>query len=207
MRMLVSLLCGCGSLMSAADLVERPLYLAAEMLPSNFQSTVSSANGTFQGEDNAANLGIVAGIRWSFAPAGWSQGPVLGIEGAIERADFDTGYHQAAEVRAVGAWAFALNRAWLLQTGVRVGYGLSQLQLGVTGGSDVSSHGLGRSFEPNVETVWSFSERGRLLLGAGWRTSTYDYSDHGVDITLLNRGLTARFGIEWQFSVAPARLQ
>jgi hypothetical protein len=206
-RALVPMLWGCGSLLNAADLVERPLYLAAEILPSEFRSTVGSANGTFQGEDQATHLGLAAGMRWSFAPSGWTQGPVLGFEGAVDRAEFDTGHQQTAEVRAVGAWAFALDRAWLVQAGMRVGYGLSQLDLVVAGGTDFSSHGFGRSLEPNVEVVWSYSERGRVLLGAGWRTSTYDYSHQGVDITLVNRGLTARLGFEWQFSVAPARLQ
>jgi hypothetical protein len=207
MPTVISLLWGMGTALSAADVVERPLYVAGEILPSTFRSTVNSNNGTFHGEDTAANLGLAAGIRWSFAPAGWSQGPVLGVEGAVEQARFDTGSHQAAEVRAVGAWAIAINHQWLVQAGVRAGYGISQLHLGVTGGSDVSTGGIGRSIEPSIEAVWSVSERGRLLLGVGWRNSIYDYSSNGVDITLLNRGLTARFGFEWQFSVAPARLQ
>lgn len=199
--------CLCSSTVTAADLVERPLYAAFEVLPSTFRSTVTSRNGTFSGEDSVPNLGLAAGMRWSFASAGWSQGPVLGGEAAVENAQFDTGSHRAAEVRAVANWAVAVDHDWIIQAGMRAGYGLSRLELGVRQGNDVSATGRGHSFEPNAEVVWSFSERGRLLMGAGWRTATYDYRDDGLDITLLNRGMTFRLGLEWQFSVAPARLR
>jgi len=61
--------------------------------------------------------------------------------------------------------------------------------------------------EPNAEVLWAFSERGRLSLGGGWRTSHYAYEGDGLDIELVNDGPTVRIGIEWQLSVAPQRLR
>lgn len=193
--------------LSAADVAERPLYFAVELLPSDFRSTVTSDNGSFNGHDSALNVGVAAGLRWSFAPVGWSHGPVVGVEAAVESATFDNGGHQVAELRGLAGWAVAVDRRWVVQLSLRGGYGLSRLQLGVEGGSDVDEGGRGWSLEPNVEVLWAFSERGRLSLGGGWRTSHYTYAGNGLDINLVNDGPTIRIGIEWQLSVAPKRLR
>lgn len=190
-----------------ADVAERPLYMALEWLPTDFESTVESPNGTFRGEDSVPNLGLAIGLRWSFAPAGWTQGPVLGTEIAGESASFDDGSHRAVELRGLACWAVAINREWLAQVGVRGGYGLSRLEMAVSGGSDISASGTGWSMEPNIEVLWGINERARLSLGLGWRTSSYEYSDGDLDISLSNDGLAARLGLEWQLSVAPQRLR
>ena len=141
-RILISV-CLSASALAAADLVERPLYAALEILPSNFHSTVTSRNGTFTGDDSVPNLGVATGIRHSFAAAGSSQGLVLGFETAVENAEFDAGSHRAAALRVAASWATAVDRAWIIRTGVRFGYGLSRLDLGIPQGNDVSATGLG----------------------------------------------------------------
>jgi hypothetical protein len=121
--------------------------------------------------------------------------------------EFVNGGHQVAELRGLAGWAVAVDRRWVVQLSLRGGYGLSRLQLGVEDGSDVDQSCSGWSLEPNAEVLWAFSERARLSLGGGWRTSHYAYAGNGLDIDLVNDGPTVRIGIEWQLSVAPQRLR
>jgi hypothetical protein len=197
-----------ASAAATADIAERPFYAAVEMLPSEFTSTVEGVNGTFHGSDSAPNLGVAVGLRWSFARSGASMGPVLGVELATERAEFETGDHTASELRAAAFWAVAIDRDWTAQAGMRAGYGLSTLDLAATPTSiGFSGDGTGWSMEPGAEVLWSFAPRWRLSLGAGWRSASYSYSSDGLDLTLDNSGLSVRAGLEWQLSVAPGTLE
>jgi len=172
-------------------------YLAMELLPSSFRSTVESRNGTFQAWDTAPNYGIAVGRRWPFIAEGKSHGLVLGLEGAIENASFAGGTQRDAELRAIGDWAFSLGPTSAVHTGLRAGVGMGLLDLRVENGSDVDSDGQGWSLEPHVDVHYQVAERWELALGAGWHWSTYAYTADDLHITLVNQGFAFRLGVEW----------
>jgi hypothetical protein len=191
---------------TAADLVVRDATLAIEREPTTFDWAL----GPYAGDDAfTSHLGLVGGLRWSFAPRAGSLGLILGAEAAIGDGTFaDGGSLRWSETRAVAGLGWAPATRWTVQVVARAAAGVDRLDLdlGQAGGS-ATGDGTHLAWTPEAGLWWDAGDAWRLGVAAGWRWSDTSIATNAGDLELSQSGPTLAVTVAWSLTRAPGSLE
>ena len=208
--LLLLLLAAALPLAQAAELVVRDGHFAVEMLPTDFDYELKSATSSGSSSDAfEQNIGIAAGVLYSFSGPGDVTGFIVGGEIAASQASYQSiGHLTSLSGRLQGGYAWAITDSWMVRGMAEVGYGFSTLDLTANSAFPaVSADGSLLGYGARVGIQYSFNDLLHVGLDVGWLDITHELSGDGVDLTLTNSGLVVGLGISYRLSNSPRPLE